>query len=40
MLVEIKPAKIGLEAISLEELKIKNLLQDFPDSPSVNGGDR
>jgi hypothetical protein len=40
MLVEIKPTKIGLEAISSEELKIQNLLQDFPDSPSVNCGDR
>jgi hypothetical protein len=40
MLVEIKPAKIGLEAISSEELKIENLLQDFPDSPSVNCADR
>jgi hypothetical protein len=36
MLVEIQPEKIGLEAISSEELKIQNLLQDFPDSPSVN----
>ena len=40
MLVEIQLAKIGLEAISSEELKIQNLLQDFPDSPSVNCGDR
>ena len=40
MLVEIQPAKIGLEAISSEELKIHNLLQDFPDSQSVNCGDR
>ena len=40
MLVEIQPAKIGLEAISSEELKIQNLLQDFPDSQSVNCGDR
>lgn len=40
MLVEIQPTKIGLEAISSEELKIQNLLQDFPDSPSVNCGDR
>ena len=40
MLVEIKPAKIGLEAISSEELKIQNLLQDFPDSQSVSCGDR
>jgi hypothetical protein len=40
MLVEIQPAKIGLEAISSEALKIQNLLQDFPDSQSVNCGDR
>jgi hypothetical protein len=40
ILVEIQLAKIGLEAISSEELKIQNLLQDFPDSPSVNCGDR
>ena len=40
MLVKIQPTKIGLEAISSEELKIQNLLQDFPDSPSVNCGDR
>ena len=40
MLVEIQPTKIGLEAISSEELKIQNLLQDFPDSLSVNCGDR
>jgi hypothetical protein len=40
ILVEIQLAKIGLEAISSEELKIQNLLQDFPDSQSVNCGDR
>lgn len=40
MLVEIKPTKTGLEAISSESLKIQNLLQDFPDNPSVNFGDR
>ena len=40
MLVEIQPTKIGLEAISSEELKIQNLLQDFPASQSVNFGDR
>jgi hypothetical protein len=40
MLVEIQPTKIRLEAISSEELKIQNLLQDFPDSTSVNCGDR
>jgi hypothetical protein len=40
MLVEIQPTKIGLEAISSEELKIQNLLEDFPDSPSINCGDR
>ncbi|MEG3899703.1 MULTISPECIES: hypothetical protein [unclassified Microcoleus] len=40
MLVEIQPTKIGLEAISSEELKIQNLLQDFPDSSSVNCSDR
>jgi hypothetical protein len=40
MLVEIQPTKIGLEAISSEELKIQNLLQDFPDSTRVNCGDR
>ena len=40
MLVEIQPTKIGFEAISLEELKIQNLLQDFPDSTSVNCGDK
>jgi hypothetical protein len=40
MLVEIQPTKIGLEAISSEELKIQNLLQYFPYSPSVNCGDR
>jgi hypothetical protein len=40
MLVEIQPTKIGLEPISSEELKIQNLLQDFPDSRSVNCGDR
>jgi hypothetical protein len=40
MLVKIQPTKIGLEAISSEELKIQNLLQDFPDSPSVNCADR
>jgi hypothetical protein len=39
ILVEIQPAKIGLEAISSEELKIQNLLQDFPDSQSVNYND-
>lgn len=40
MLVEIQPAKIGLEAISSEEFKIQNLLQYFPDSPTVSCGDR
>jgi len=40
MRVEIQPTKIGLEAVSSEELKIQNLLQDFPASQSVNFGDR
>ena len=40
IIVEIQPTKIGLEAISSKELKIQNLLQDFPDSPSINCGDR
>ena len=40
MFVEIQATNIGLEAISSEELKIQNLLQDFPDSQSVNCGDR
>ena len=40
MFVEIQATNIGLEVVSSEELKIQNLLQDFPDSPSVNCGDR
>lgn len=40
MLVEIQPTKIGCEAISSESLNIQNLLKEFPDSPSVNCGDR
>jgi hypothetical protein len=40
MLVEIKPTKIGFEAISSESLNIQSLSQDFPDSPSFNCGDR
>jgi len=35
MLVEIKPTKIGLEEISSEELKIQNLLKEFPDRSRV-----
>jgi hypothetical protein len=33
LIVEIKPAKIGFEPITLEELKIQNLLKDNPDCP-------
>ncbi|MCC3469498.1 MULTISPECIES: hypothetical protein [unclassified Microcoleus] len=35
MIVEIKPTMIGFEPISSEELKIQNLLKDYPDSPAA-----
>ncbi|MEG4485207.1 hypothetical protein [Microcoleus sp. D2_18a_B4] len=40
MLVEIQPTKIGFEPIGSDELKIQNLLKDFPQSSSVNRGNR
>ncbi|WP_293339961.1 hypothetical protein [Microcoleus sp. CAWBG58] len=35
LIVEIKPTKIGFEAISSESLKILNLLKDHPDCPAA-----